>query len=284
MPSPILSQPRGSKESSKTDHINHNTSQKTDALNLVAGAASLRNDFAVCEKNMTEKYHFLVEMLDSMIKSVSSIENKIIALKTRVKKIEENEHKQTCIAQSVFQASNERQHDLEKKQRDCIAAVKVMNTKCDKIDDLAVTIQQMEHSISQKKETATTPSVCRENMYIAIHGLPDTKDIITTVNNIFGDLNLRHISCVSADRTPARPDMNHQGVVIATLNSLSDKREVLERKRYLRTMSQYRNLFLKPSKSHPEQVMDANFSLLLNEMSNGDACFIGRVRQKTIKV
>ena len=99
-------------------------------------------------------------------------------------------------------------------------------------------------------------------MSLAIHGLPDTKDIISTVNHIFDDLNLRHISCLSEYRTPARPDMNHHGVVIATLNSLSDKREVLERKCYLRTMSQNRNTFLKPSKSHPEQVMDANFSLL----------------------
>ena len=87
-------------------------------------------------------------------------------------------------------------------------------------------------------------------MYIAIHGLPDTKDIILTVNHIFDELNLRHISCVSAYRTPARPDMNHHRVVIATLNSLSVKHEVLEQKRY--------------------------------EMSNGDAYFIsdnGRIRQ-----
>ena len=52
-------------------------------------------------------------------------------------------------------------------------------------------------------------------------------------------------------------------------------------------MFQYRNVFLKPSKSHPEQVMDANFSLLLNEMSNGDAYFIsdnGRIIRKNRKV
>ena len=104
------------------------------------------------------------------------------------------------------------------------------------------------------------------------------------MNHIFDDLYLGHISCVYAYR---RPDMNYHGVVIASLNSLSDKREVLERKRYLRTMSQYRNVFLKPSKSHPEQVMDANFSFLLNELTNGDAYFIsdnGRIRQKTRKV
>ena len=65
-------------------------------------------------------------------------------------------------------------------------------------------------------------------MSIAIHGLPDAKDIITTVNHIFDDLNLRHISCVSAYRTPARLYMNYYRVVIDTLTSLSDKREVLE--------------------------------------------------------
>ena len=97
MLSPILSQPRYSEERSKTDNINHNTSPISDALNLVAGAASLRNDFAVCERIMTEKHHFLVEMLDKMNNTVSSIENKIIALETRVTKLEENEHKQTCI-------------------------------------------------------------------------------------------------------------------------------------------------------------------------------------------
>ena len=47
MLSPILSQPRCSEERSKTDNLNHNTSPKSDALNLVAGTASLRNDFAV---------------------------------------------------------------------------------------------------------------------------------------------------------------------------------------------------------------------------------------------
>ena len=89
MLSPILSQPRYSEERSKTDNINHNTSPISDALNLVAGAASLRNDFAVCERIMTEKHHFLVEMLDKMNNTVSSIENKIIALETRVTKLEE---------------------------------------------------------------------------------------------------------------------------------------------------------------------------------------------------
>ena len=86
MLSPILSKPRGSEERNKTDNISCNTSLISDALNLVAGAASLRNDFAVCEKIMTEKHQLLVEMLYRMNNTVTSIENKILALETRVKK------------------------------------------------------------------------------------------------------------------------------------------------------------------------------------------------------
>ena len=42
-------------------------------------------------------------------------------------------------------------------------------------------------------------------------------------------------------------------------------------------------VFLKPSKSHSEQVMDANFTIMLNEMSNGEEYFLsdnGRIRRR----
>ena len=64
---------------------------------------------------MTEKHEFLMEILDKMNKGVSSIESKLIALETRVQALEDNEHKQTVTAQNIFQASNERQDDLEKR-------------------------------------------------------------------------------------------------------------------------------------------------------------------------
>ena len=115
----------------------------------------------------------------------------------------------------------------------------------------------------------TADNVLAENTSIAIYGLRTNNDIITTVNHLFDDLNLRHITCISAYRTPARPNIKQNGVVIAQLSSLNDKREVLDRKRYLRNMAQYRNVFLKSSKSHAEQAMNANFNLVLNEMSNG---------------
>ena len=53
--------------------------------------------------------------------------------------------------------------------------------------------------------------------------------------------------------------------------------------RYLRNIPPYRNVFFKHSKSHPEQVMDANFTIILNEMSNGEEYFLsdyGRIRRR----
>ena len=47
-----------------------------------------------------------ISILDRMNNTVSSIENKIIAFETRGKELEENENKQTSIAQSIFQTSN----------------------------------------------------------------------------------------------------------------------------------------------------------------------------------
>ena len=111
--SPILSRPRSSEERSKTANISC-TPPISETLNLSAGAASLRKDLATCEKIMTEKHEFLVEILGKMNNGVSSIENKLIALETGVQALEDNEHKQTVTAQNIFHASNEWQNDLEK--------------------------------------------------------------------------------------------------------------------------------------------------------------------------
>ena len=96
-------------------------------------------------------------------------------------------------------------------------------------------------------------------------------------------MNLSHVKCISAHRTPRRHELNRPGVVIAELYSLEDKQAVLERKRFLRNVPQYTNVFIKSAKSHTEQVMDANFSVVLNEMSNGDLYYIsdnGRIQHK----
>ena len=48
-------------------------------------------------------------------------------------------------------------------------------------------------------------------------------------------------------------------------------------------MPQYQNVFVKASKSHTEQVIDANFNIILDEMTNGDAYYMsnnGRIREK----
>ena len=53
-----------------SDGFVNNTSQSsiTNVLNLAASATSFRNDFAMCEKVISEKHQFLVAMLDGMDK------------------------------------------------------------------------------------------------------------------------------------------------------------------------------------------------------------------------
>ena len=96
-------------------------------------------------------------------------------------------------------------------------------------------------------------------------------------------MNLGNMECVSDYRTLTRPGMSRSVVVIAEMRCIRDKREVLERKRNIRHMQQYHHVFIKVSKSHTKQVIDANFNIMLKEMKNGDAHYVsdnGRLRRK----
>ena len=275
--SPILSQPRDNGERGSTAQITNATSPISNTINVASSVASLRNGFAMCERIMTEKRQFIVSMLDSMNNTGFSIDTKVMALETRVKALEDKEHLEPSIVRGIFQTSTERQNNLDKKQRDCLAALNSMSQKCNQIDDLTERIHQIEGNLRRQKDT--TPL---DNLTIAIFGLHSNGDTMTTVNHLFADMDLK-FRCVSAYRTPPRPELQHSGVIIANFKSLNDKREILTRKRNLRNIPQYRNVFLKPSKSHSEQVMDANFTIMLNEMSNGEEYFLsdnGRIRRR----
>ena len=157
-----------------------------------------------------------------------------------------------------------------------------MSQKCNQIDDLTDRIHQIEGNLRRQKDTTGMTTTPLDNLTIAIFGLHSNGDAMTTVNHLFADMDL-NFRCVSAYRTPPRPELQRSGVIIANLKSLNDKREILTRKRNLRNIPQYRNVFLKPSKSHSEQVMDANFTIMLNEMSNGEEYFLsdnGRIRRR----
>ena len=87
-------------------------------------------------------------------------------------------------------------------------------------------------------------------------------------------MKLRNMICISASSTPYHHDIQRQGVVIAELRCIEDKREILKRKRVVRTHPVYHDVFIKSSKSHVAQVMDSNFNVVLNEMTNGNAYYI----------
>ena len=199
-------------------------------------------------------------MLDGMNNKVSSIAEKLASLENRVQVLEESGNTKTLIAQSIFQAANERHNDMERKQRENDA--ENMYTRITKIEQLLM---------ERKEPEKSTTNV---NLDIAIYGLYPPNDITISVDRLFEDMNLSNVKCVFAYRTPSRPDSNRPGVVMAVMRCLQDKRAILEHKRSIRHMPQYQNVYIKSSKTHTEQVMDANFSLMLNEMTNGSSYFI----------
>ena len=89
-----------------------------------------------------------------------------------------------------------------------------------------------------------------ENASVAIYGLRNCDDVIQTVNQLFYDINLSHVMCVSAIRTPHRPESDRLGVVIADLRSLKEKHDLLYRKRYLHSHPVHSNVFIKSAKTH----------------------------------
>ena len=284
MLSPIMSQPGGSAERSPSQRTD--TSPITNTLNLAASATSLRNDFATCERILTEKHQFVVSMLDTMHNKVIDITNKLCMLDDRVKKLEETDQIHTENARGIYQTANKRQNDLEKKINENLQIISGMEEKCKKFDELSTRITQVEQYLAQQYNTGQShPGTVNQTFDIAIYGLDENNDVTGCVNTIFTTMNLGHVRCVSAHRTPRRPEMNRPGVVVAQLSSLEDKQAVLERKRHLRNVPQYYNVFIKSSMSHPEQVMHANFAVVLNEMTNGDSYYIsdnGRIHRKSI--
>ena len=281
MLSPILSQPMGSTERSSSAIVSDENSPISSALNLAASAASLRRDFAMCEKVMTEKHQFLVAMLDSMSSTVSGIAEKLDSLASRVTALEKKDDMQSHTARAIYEAANSRQNQLEKKTQDNLALIKSLQSRCGTVEDLTGRVEMIEKQLPRSKDAPQATSV--ENLDIAIYGLQTYDDVMTSVNHMFKDMNLRHVQCTFAFRTPTRPGTDRYGIVIAGLNSLHDKRMILERKRFLRQMPQYGDVFIKSSKTHAEQVMHANFTMMLNEMENGGSYYIsdnGRIRQK----
>ena len=280
--SPISSQPRSSID---RGHFNNIPSPNSDALDFVASATSLSSDIQLCEKIMTEKHQFLIAMLDGMNKKVTGIADKIFSLEQRVEKIEQNDQHQINTARSIYQASNKRQNDLENELR---TAAKTMNNMVQKFNTVSTfedRISQLEQQLSQQS-TKKCSHDCRgntENNSVAIYGLPEYEEVTKATNRLFMEMNLP-TRCKSAYRTPSRMHVNRVGVVIAELETLKDKQAILERKRFIRQHPQYANVFIKSAKSHVEQVMNANFNLILNEMSNGQDYFIndnGRMIKKS---
>ena len=181
---------------------------------------------------MSEKHQILVTMLDGMDRKLSDISDKLMALESRVETLDKKQNFHLTTAQSIFQASNARQNELENKIRVCVPVINTNKKKCELLDQLSMRISQVEN---QLKSNVAHQNKDAENVSVAIYGLRNCDDVIQTVNQLFYDINLSHVKCVSAIRTPHRPESDCLGVVIADLRSLRDKQDLLYRKRYFRS-------------------------------------------------
>ena len=207
-------QQRANEEIKNTAHDSNTNSPISYVLNLAASVASLRKDFATCERIMTEKHQFLVAMLDGMSTTVSTIADKLESLETRVKVFEETDDTKTIIAQNIFSATNERYLEMESKVRDCTSVINTLNLKCTKIDDLTARVHKIDKPILERNEAHIPLYTSNENLDIAIYGLNTYNDITTSVNRLFKDMTLGNTDCISAYRTLTRPGMSRPGVVI----------------------------------------------------------------------
>ena len=148
---------------------------------------------------------------------------------------------------------------MENKIRDCVPVINTNKKKCEVLDQLSVRISQVEN---QLKSNGAHQNKDAENLSVAIYGLNTCDDVLQTVNQLFYDRLV---------------------VTIADLRSLKDKQDLLYRKRYLRSHPVHSNVFIKSANTHTEQVMDANLSVVLNEMNNSKAYYVcdnGHIRPK----
>ena len=190
---------------------------------------------------MIERHHFLVSMLDDRDRKVSIIREKLKKLRTTCEQTFKNEHTHRSTAVSIYHETIQRQSILERKMCSRITEIEQFLTK---------QTSKQQHSDIQNNSNV-------------IYGLLDKHDdVIKIVNELLFEMNLRNMICISANRTHYRHDIQRQGVVIAELRCMEDKREILKRKRFIRTHPVYYNVFIKSSNSHVEQVMDSNFNVV----------------------
>ena len=85
----------------------------------------------------------------------------------------------------MFEASSRRpqrdKNNLDKKQRECLAALNSVSQKCNQIDDLTERIHQIEGNLRRKKDTTGMTTTPLDIWTIAIFGLHSNGDAMTTL-------------------------------------------------------------------------------------------------------
>ena len=105
---------------------------------------------------------------------------------------------------------------------------------------------------------------------IVAQGLPvsPNEDMITQAKTLVNRaLNEPDVPVIRATRLPSRN--NRPGLVKIEVDSLDSKLKLLRKKFELKETENYKNVFLRSSKSHTERLLEINILKLLDEIPNG---------------
>ena len=134
------------------------------------------------------------------------------------------------------------------------------------IDNLKEEVQKIDHFSGTAKEEEYSPDVTVVGMRIPFVRGEDI--FMKSCDLIYNHLNLRDIKIIRAMHTAERN--GRPGIVKIQLGSVTDKVKVLrEKSKLAKSDGEYRNVYLRSSKTHTERLVDLNFRTLLHELPNG---------------
>ena len=124
-------------------------------------------------------------------------------------------------------------------------------------DEISADIAEINETIGNiKLETPSPQPDLSRN--IIIRNLPESssKRIGSKVNSLFRDgLKLNDITVDSAERKVPQEDSNKPGVVVFTLKSTGDKKEVMSAKNKLKNHKQYSRVYIKHDQSRSDRLL-----------------------------
>ena len=121
----------------------------------------------------------------------------------------------------------------------------VIEKKWEKVDEMCFSITEIEKILQNMHKKLHSDMQKNQNNSSAMYGLLKKHNDVTKKVNELYEMNLRNMRCILANCTHYRHDTKRPGMVITELRCQEEKREILKRKRFIRTHPVYHNVFIK---------------------------------------